>query len=291
MTISIRKNAATVLSALAKAPRDPHGQCEMDGHTLSEKTGLEPPDLNDAVSILVDSGYVEWRQYLGTSPFRFGQIWITPMGRYEYDRAFTQAPKGSGDGAVSSNQPAVVEMASKPPVPVGSPYGFQDHDWEVLAARKDEADSIYVVLGYQFCSDHYDSERLRLNVEATVRKAVASYNQLPDALEVTLHFSPLAAGYGEHLFNEIARDVIGADIAIFETSDLNPNVMIEMGVALTWGVRVLPIKLEGRSTPPTDISGQTWADYRDSAASFVDSEHDSKLLRMVERAARKKGRR
>jgi hypothetical protein len=77
---------------------------------------------------------------------------------------------------------------------------------------------------------------------------------------------------------------------VFETSDLNPNVMLEMGVALTWGVRVLPIKLEGQPKPPSDVSGQTWADYRDNAATFLDSEHERKLLRMIERAVRKKGR-
>lgn len=76
---------------------------------------------------------------------------------------------------------------------------------------------------------------------------------------------------------------------MFDASDLNPNVMLEMGVALTWGVRVLPIKEEKCPKPPSDISGQTWADYRDSGDKFVDSDHENKLFRMVERAARKKG--
>jgi hypothetical protein len=131
---------------------------------------------------------------------------------------------------------------------------------------------------------------LKTNVQKMFKEAVTSYNKLPGARPITLDFRPLAAGYGEHLFNEIARDVIGADIAVFETSDLNPNVMVEIGVALTWGVRVLPIKAEGCPKPPSDISGQTWADYKDSGAGFADPEHNSKLVRMVERAARKKGR-
>jgi hypothetical protein len=66
--------------------------------------------------------------------------------------------------------------------------------------------------------------------------AVQRYN---DGRRVTtsvkLKFSVLAAGYGEHLFNQIARGIIGSDVAVFETSDLNANVMLEMGVALTWG--------------------------------------------------------
>ncbi len=65
--------------------------------------------------------------------------------------------------------------------------------------------------------------------------------------------------------------------------------MLEMGVALTWGIRVLPIKVHGSKKPPSDISGHTWADYLDSGSRFVDADHDRKMFRMVERAARKRG--
>jgi len=64
--------------------------------------------------------------------------------------------------------------------------------------------------------------------------------------------------------------------------------MIEMGVALTWRVRVLPIKKEGCPKPPSDISGQTWADYHNSASEFLDPSHHSKLVEMIERAVNKK---
>jgi len=66
--------------------------------------------------------------------------------------------------------------------------------------------------------------------------------------------------------------------------------MLEMGIALTWGVRVLPIKLEGKPKPPSYVSGQTWADYRDSAREFVDTDHLDKVVRMIGRALQKKGR-
>lgn len=131
---------------------------------------------------------------------------------------------------------------------------------------------------------------MKQNIEKMFQQAVTQFNQESGNQKIALDFRPLAAGYGEHLFNEIARDIISADIAVFDTSDLNPNVMIEMGVALTWGIRVLPIKADGCPKPPSDISGQTWADYRNSAESFLDSEHNQKLLRMVERAIRKKSK-
>jgi hypothetical protein len=145
-----------------------------------------------------------------------------------------------------------------------------------------------VVLGHQFESEYFSTPALRANVEEMLRRAVESYSAMPARAQLTLDFRTLNAGYGEHLFNEIARDIIGSDIAVFETSDLNPNVMIEMGVALTWGVRVLTIKREGQSRPPSDISGQTWADYREDGATFVDPDHDAKLVRMIDRAIRKK---
>ena len=51
---------------------------------------------------------------------------------------------------------------------------------------------------------------------------------------------------------------LASDIAVVETSDLNSNVMIEMGVALTWGTRVPPIRRHDAPPPPSDISGQVW---------------------------------
>jgi hypothetical protein len=175
-------------------------------------------------------------------------------------------------------------------VPIGSPYGFLDHDWEIVAERRGDADRLNVVLGYQFSSTFYNSNELVRNVEAMFEKAVRDYGNLPTAIPATLSFRPLSAGYGEHLFNEIARDIISADIAVFDTSDLNSNVMIELGVALTWGVRVLVLRNAGCPKPPTDISGQTWADYTGSGSAFSDPTHAEKLVRMVERAIRKKVR-
>ncbi|MDD1696306.1 MAG: hypothetical protein LUQ54_05355, partial [Methanoregula sp.] len=61
-----------------------------------------------------------------------------------------------------------------------------------------------------------------------------------------------------HLFNTIAANIIGSDVAIFDTSNNNPNVMIELGVSLTWGIRVLPIREQTSPDKPSDISGQTW---------------------------------
>ena len=144
-----------------------------------------------------------------------------------------------------------------------------------------------IILGYQFKSKYYNTENLKANIKDGLEKALNRYNQ-EKGTEIKLNFKPLAAGYGEHLFNQIARDIISSDIAIFETSDLNPNVMIEMGVALTWGKRVLPIKLKDRPSPPSDISGQTYASYFDDGSRFESETHEDDLMAMIERAIQKK---
>jgi len=108
--------------------------------------------------------------------------------------------------------------------------------------------------------------------------------------KIEMKFEKLTAGYGEHLFNTITRSIIGSDIAVFEISNQNPNVMIELGVALTWGVRVLPIREKSNPTPPSDISGQTWITYENSGEKILDGEFYKKLEKTRERAISKKKR-
>jgi len=276
MPTPIERDAQLVLSALASEARDDRRRSYVEAQELQRRTGLRPANLNDTAEILVETGLIEWLQALGSAPFRFIEATITPRGRYELERMV-------GGGADEDSVGAV-----RPPSPVGSPFGFTDHDWKAVEARKARGSTLSIVAGYQFKSSHYDSCSLVDNLESMFRNAVSRYSRNPDALPIDLEFKPLAAGYGEHLFNEIARDIIAADIGVFETSDLNPNVMLEMGVALTWGVSVLPIKVKGRPKPPSDISGQTWADYTDSAATFDDPGHESKLVNMIERAAGKR---
>jgi hypothetical protein len=291
MPVSLQEAATKILLLLAKVRERSDSRGEIEGAALSEIAGLTPHDINDAVALLERSGYVEWIQFLGTAPYEFGQVWITPLGRYEAERVSSMMSEPLDLTQGLPKQQSVTDGGlNLPPTPIGSPYGFSDEDWEVIAQRKSRSEQLTVVMGYQFSSSHYDSGTLRENVYLMFEQAVTKYNSLPGSLGATLDFRPLAAGYGEHLFNEIARDIISSDIAVFDTSDLNPNVMVELGVALTWGVRVLPIKLHTQPKPPSDISGQTWADYAEHASRFLDSEHEEKLVRMVERAMRKKGR-
>lgn len=270
-----------ILTVLATQEFDEMGRKMLSPEKLREITSLTPAEINDAVMILNESGLVEILQAMGSAPYLFIGVQITPRGKYEYQSSLKEKESTSVTKIISPT-------LQRAPTPVGSPYGFTDIDWEILSERKSKNDTLYVIMGFQFESSYYKRDNLLNNVNKMFERAVEGYNKKPTAIHVKLEFIPLAAGYGEHLFNEIARDIISADIAVFDTSDLNPNVMIEMGVALTWGVRVLPIRKSSCPKPPSDISGQTWAEYTEDGSRFGDADHDEKLIRMVERAARKK---
>jgi DNA-binding MarR family transcriptional regulator len=275
---SIIENANRVLEALSRMERPNDRDQYTEASELAGLTELTPSDLNDAVTLLEESGLIEWIRYLGTAPYKFAQVMITPRGRYEIEKAKLTA-------SVESSVPS---EALRRPSPVGSPYGFVDGDWDFVTLARSRGDQLRVVLGHQFVSEYYDTNELRANVRATFACALSRYERENEHRPIELYFKPLAAGYGEHLFNDIAREIIAADVAVFETSDLNPNVMLKLGVALTWGVRCLPIKLEGRPKPPSDISGHTWADYRANASEFSDADHSEKLFILVQRELRKK---
>jgi len=175
---------------------------------------------------------------------------------------------------------------------IGSPFGFTEMDWEYVQEELARVDCLKVVMGYQFQSPHYDSERLCRNVEAQFQQALLARNRERFAEPpVTLNFQRLAAGYGEHVFTDIVREIISADIAVFETSDCNPNVMIEMGVALTWGVPVWPIKKRGAPPLPTDVAGQTYTEYSGDGEQFFNHQHAANLRELIERALERKRRR
>jgi len=272
----IEENAIKILTALVeKEIKNAHG------NQIKEITGLSPEDINDAVVYLEDLGSVGVFKWFGNSPYNFGNVLVNSRGKYLYHEM-----KKKTDEAENKEEKKL--LPERPVNPVGSPYGFTDGDWEFVSIRRDDRSTLNVVFGLQYESRNYDTEPLINNTKKHFQKAVEIYNKKHSKEKITLQFEKLAAGYGEHLFNTIARSIIGSDIAIFEVSDQNPNVMIELGVALTWGVRILPLGEKNSPKTPSDISGQTWIKYEKSGEKVLDEGFHKKLEKMIERAISKK---
>jgi hypothetical protein len=281
MSNPIENNATKILILLFE--NNPDQNLMFDGEEIKQWTGLNPIEINNAIDYLDDRNLLNSQNYLGTFPYNFGHVYLNSRGNYLYHEL--QENKDVNTENYDNN------IIAQQPLAAGSPFGFTDLDWEFVQTELSKDSILKIVFGHQFNSDFYNSENLKSNLQKQFQNAVDNLNSQKKMTEVTLNFKSLNAGYGEHLFNQIARDIISADIAVFETSDMNSNVMIEMGVALTWGKRVLPIKKQGQPAPPSDISGQTYADYFGDAEKFVSKEHDEQILTMIERAIMKKRKR
>ena len=196
------------------------GHYPLHGYAIEEKTNIKLSRLLDAAKLLENYGYAHVRQAAGGD----FAIELTSLGRYQSQLLMTTA-----DGPGDSQPPARGRLAIiRYLMHAGSPYGCTDQDWEYIYTRRQEQDSLRVVFGYHLNSENCDSTRLVENLENEFSGAVEQYNSMPGNDRISLDFQELRAGYGEHLFNHIVRDIISSDVAIFETSNLNPNVMMEM---------------------------------------------------------------
>lgn len=300
MALEIEKNQNLILKYLHDLSIKNEKVEYVSAQDIQKDLGLEPLKINQAVELLKSKGLVEWLQYMDTDPFTFGFIELTSRGEYELQRMQSimevAVPVGKDQTKMSTmtlerliQELMAILTVRKQPIPIGSPYGFSAQDWETVSFWKAKKSVLYVVFGCKFDSVYCEYKELAKNIRDMFEQAVNRFNTENTGANIQLKFEPLHAGYGEHLFNQIARDVISSDIAIFETSDMAPNIFIEIGVALTWGSRVFLIKNETCPIPPSDISGQTYADYRDNGKIFKDTEHAERLYRMVEQAIKKKG--
>ena len=244
--MGIREDAAHVLSSIASyKPSEEQSRRAIDGPLLQQITGLDPERLNNAVDLLDEGAFLKvQRAYMG-GPFKFLAVILTSRGRLEAERLTEPKPSPADreSGAASTGTPSAAGPSTLAATiyPVGSPYGFTGQDWASVTVDQKDPSRLIVCLGLQWESDFYDTSVVEGNVRSMFVRAL-EVNASKTRLVVSLDFRKLKGGYGGHLFNEIARDIIASDIAVFETSDWNANVMIELGVALTWGKTILPIR-------------------------------------------------
>lgn len=269
----IERNAFNILNLMVEANKD-----EFNKNDLEKLLGLSLLEITDALAYLESIGAIKGLKFQGQDRIEYIAVNLLSRGRYLYHEIKAKEEAKRNEGQIPN-----VSLPARPLNPIGSPYGFTEYDWETVALKKEDEKTLDVVVGLQFNSTYYDTELLVKNLNSIFLQSIEEYNKLRADNNISINIEQLGAGYGEHLFNEIARSIIGADIAVFESSDLNPNVMLEMGVALTWGVRVLPIRKKGCPKPPSDISGHTWIEYDENFLRIFDNNFDKRLIKMIER--------
>lgn len=280
--MSIDLDVKTVLIALANNKQieidSAKGRYTLEGNEIASITNLAPEKINDAVEILEENGYIDVTKTFGTTPYNFKWVELTARGRLEAER-LEEEKKG-----INSDNRKEINLNI---LPVGSPYGFTDYDWASVMNDRKNQKTLIVGFGYKWDSTFYNSSHLIRNIKSLFNKGLEEVSAKSN-IDFILEFRIFQGAYGGHLFNQIACDIIGSDIIILDTSDQNPNVMIEMGVSLTWGKSILPIREKSAPKPPSDISGHTWAEYENNGDKWLDPEHYNKIVKMIKIAMSKK---
>jgi hypothetical protein len=80
MSTQIERDARIILSVLAAAPRNAY----VPATDIASNSQLSPDRVNDGTAMLVEYGWAEWSQVMGTDPFDFGEAMITSRGRREF---------------------------------------------------------------------------------------------------------------------------------------------------------------------------------------------------------------
>jgi hypothetical protein len=119
---------------------------------------------------------------------------------------------------------------------------------------------VKIFVGYQIDSDYHNLVDLK-NAVATVKSIVEG--QIDVNLEIQYgEFVP-----GKFLFNEVLNAIKECEIAIFDISENNPNVLIEVGLAYGNNKHVVLLKNElsnEKFKVPSDISAFIYVPYKDN---------------------------
>ena len=116
-----------------------------------------------------------------------------------------------------------------------------------------------IFVGYQIDSDYHTSKDLKeaiLNIKEKVEQ------QHPN-IELKVKFGEFETG--KMLWNEVFNTIKECEIAIFDISENNPNVLIEVGLAYGSNKQVILLKNEESKEKfkiPSDISPFIYASYR-----------------------------
>ena len=83
--MSVQSNMEKILRWLYEKDKE-NSEMWYKGPTVQEYLQIRIQDMNDAVTILYENGFIDRMNWLGTAPYSFGQIRINPRGKYEFEK-------------------------------------------------------------------------------------------------------------------------------------------------------------------------------------------------------------
>lgn len=120
-----------------------------------------------------------------------------------------------------------------------------------------------VFAGYQFDSDYFNRSELD---DAIAWACDTAATDISRKQEVDLKYTPVDVTPGNVLLRELKSLISASSICIFEASDLNSNVFIELGLALAFEKPIVVLVNSSalrKIRLPSDISGIVYCEYPD----------------------------
>lgn len=171
----IAKNILLLLASMREKQQFPDG---IDGPTLQQITKLTVDDINDAVSVLKASGYVETVLFLETRDFIFTTVKINAQGRFEAGRVASPI----ADPIKVRSSVAPIQVAQGGWMPIAS-------ELRELAAEMDTLRAKFVKGNGELflrTEDEATFKRLYLESKAILDEAFSSPNQYSSSLHQTV---------------------------------------------------------------------------------------------------------
>ena len=103
MARNIIKNKQIILKKLYELSNDDPSSNGLSGTELHDITAIAPNDINDAVALLIDEGYVTWHKELGTAPYEFLNVRISPQGKLFSQNGINNATQDNAKNKITDD--------------------------------------------------------------------------------------------------------------------------------------------------------------------------------------------
>jgi len=90
MSNPIEINATKILIVLFE--NNPDENLEFSGQDIKELTNLSTNEINNAIDYLDNLGLIKRSNYMGTSPYKFGKVYLNSRGNFQYHEILKEIP-------------------------------------------------------------------------------------------------------------------------------------------------------------------------------------------------------
>jgi hypothetical protein len=172
-----------------------------------------------------------------------------------------------------------------------SPFlAFKRDELEKLEQRQRSKKKLYVRFGYQWLDDSGGTKKhLSIALRNKLRLIFEDASKTENTNGYTLNYASLRGEAGKPLLHRIVFDILSADLLFFDVTEINANVMFELGIAYAANARLFLLRKNGaKKQLPSDLAGLTYSDYELGRDLVVDSFFEQDVKSVMQKTIKTK---